>query len=136
VRGSLDEGDRGSPFGRLIDPKRRRGPAGGHEYEVKHDVRPGSEQIAFLCAVSVGDEEGEGTDRQPSCAGERRGPCMMLEAVRGELICWLASCEPADVQRRPLAFPEEQQSASGDHTSQQGEIKGADHLSRGLEPRW
>jgi len=97
---------------------------------VKHDVRPGTEQIAVFCAVSVGDEEGEGTDRQPSGPGERRGPCVMLQVVRGELSCSITACEPSDVQMRPLALPEKQQPAGGDHTSQQGEIKSADHLRR------
>src|SRR5512143_652400 len=60
------------PLGRLYHPKRRRAPTCGHEDDVKHDVAPRTEEVAVICAVGVGEEEGQRADRQPSGSGDRR----------------------------------------------------------------
>src|SRR5215467_4599006 len=52
-------------IGRLFDPKRGHAPTGGDEDDVEHDVAPRTEKVAFVCAVKVGEEEGQCAKRQP-----------------------------------------------------------------------
>jgi hypothetical protein len=90
---------------------------------VKHDVSPWTEEITVFRAVYVRDEEGEGADRQPSSAGQRRRSFVLLTAFRRRYD------RPAEAQikMRPLALPKEHQPTCGNQTAEQRQIECADH---------
>ena len=90
---------------------------------MEHDISPWIEQVAVFPAMGISDEEGQRPDRQPSGARKRGRPCVMLPAFCAQI----AASKPPEVQMRPLALPEECQTAGRDHAAQQGQVKRADH---------